>query len=88
MQLKKIKKRCLKETFHVGDPRCRQFTLADIVYAPAMERLGANLPVMRGFDIWRHPDYPHTAAWFGALEQRPAYQRVKSDDTTHNLVFR
>ena len=53
-----------------------------------MERLGANLPVMRGFDLRRHPGYPHTAAWFGALDQRPAYQRVKSDDTTHNLVFR
>ncbi len=66
----------------------RQFSLADVVYAPAMERLGANLPVMRGFNLRHHPDYPHTAAWFGALDQRPAYQRVKSDDTTHNLVFR
>lgn len=53
-----------------------------------MERLGANLPVMRGFDLRQHPGYPHTAAWFGALDRRPAFQRVKSDDTTHNLVFR
>lgn len=53
-----------------------------------MERLAANLPVMRGFELRDHTDYPHTAAWFQALDARPAYQKVKSDDTTHNLVFR
>src|SRR5579875_1209741 len=66
----------------------RQFSLADIAYAPGMERLAANLPVMRGFNLRNNPDYPETGAWFGALDARPAYQRVKSDDTTHNLVFR
>ncbi len=60
----------------------------DIVYAPALERLAANLPVMRGFKLRDHPDYPHTAAWFHALDQRPAYQKVKSDDVTHNQVFK
>ena len=62
--------------------------MVDIVYAPAMERLAANLPVMRGFRLRDHPEYPQTAAWFQALDARPAYQKVKSDDTTHNLVFR
>lgn len=55
----------------------RDFSLADIVYAPAMERLAANLPVMRGFELRANPDYPATAAWFAALDARPAYQRVK-----------
>ena len=53
-----------------------------------MERLGANLPVMRSFPLSHHPSYPHIAKWFAALNERPAYQRVKSDDMTHNLVFR
>ncbi len=66
----------------------RQFSLADIAYAPGMERLAANLPVMRGFELRANAGYPRTGAWFGALDARPAYQRVKSDDTTHNLVFR
>lgn len=67
---------------------CREFSLVDIVYAPALERLAANLPVMRGFRLRDHPDYPHTAGWFKALDERPAYQKVKSDDTTHNQVFK
>lgn len=67
---------------------CREFSLVDIVYAPALERLAANLPVMRGFKLRDHPDYPHSAAWFHALDQRPAYQKVKSDDVTHNQVFK
>ena len=66
----------------------RQFSLADIAYAPGMERLAANLPVMRGFELRRAGGYPRTAAWFEALDGRPAYQRVKSDDMTHNLVFK
>jgi glutathione S-transferase len=53
-----------------------------------MERLAANLPVMRGLSLRDHPDFPKTAAWFEALDARPAYQKVKSDDVTHNLVFR
>ncbi|CAL8470974.1 g10516 [Coccomyxa elongata] len=73
---------------HEGPFLLGEFSLVDIVYAPAMERLAANLPVMRGFRLRDHPDYPHTAAWFQALDARPAYQKVKSDDTTHNLVFR
>ena len=68
--------------------QCRRFSLADIVYTPALERLGANLPVMRSFPLRHHPSYPHIAEWFAALDKRPAYQRVKSDDMTHNLVFR
>lgn len=67
---------------------CREFSLADIVYTPAMERLGANLPVMRNFPLRHHPSFPHIAQWYAALDERPAYQRVKSDDMTHNLVFR
>ena len=67
---------------------CREFSLADIVYTPALERLGANLPVMRNFPLRHHPSFPHIAQWYAALDERPAYQRVKSDDMTHNLVFR
>ncbi|CAK0782457.1 hypothetical protein CVIRNUC_005697 [Coccomyxa viridis] len=73
---------------HEGPFLLGHFSLADIVYTPAMERLGANLPVMRSFPLRHHPNYPHIAKWFAALNERPAYQRVKSDDMTHNLVFR
>lgn len=62
--------------------------MADIVYTPALERLGANLPVMRSFPLRHHPTFPHIAQWYAALDERPAYQRVKSDDMTHNQVFK
>ncbi len=64
------------------------FSLVDIMYSPHLDRLAANLPVYRGYEIKGNPRFPRINAWFEALKQRPAYQRVKSDDTTNNLLLR
>jgi glutathione S-transferase len=64
------------------------FSLVDIMYSPHLDRLAANLPVYRGYHIKGNPRFPRINAWFEALNQRPAYHRVKSDDTTNNLLLR
>ncbi|MBC1224211.1 glutathione S-transferase N-terminal domain-containing protein [Nostoc sp. UCD121] len=64
------------------------FSVVDITYSPHLDRLAANLPVYRGYHLKGNPRYPRINAWFEALKQRPAYHRVKSDDTTNNLLLR
>jgi glutathione S-transferase len=64
------------------------FSLVDIMYSPHLDRLAANLPVYQGYHIKGNPRYPHINAWFEALNQRPAYHRVKSDNITNNLLVR
>ena len=67
---------------------CRDFGLADIVHCSAMERFAANMPVVAGFELRGHSRYPNISRWYSAMDARPAYQKVKSDDTTLNLVIR
>ncbi|MBD0261789.1 MAG: glutathione S-transferase C-terminal domain-containing protein [Tolypothrix sp. T3-bin4] len=64
------------------------FSLVDIMYSPHLDRLAANLPVYRGYHIKGNERFPRINAWFEALNQRPAYQRVKSDNITNNLLLR
>ena len=64
------------------------FSLVDIMYSPHLDRLAANLPVYRGYHIKGNERYPRINAWFEALNQRPAYHRVKSDNITNNLLLR
>ncbi|BAY76528.1 glutathione S-transferase-like protein [Nostoc linckia NIES-25] len=64
------------------------FSLVDVMYSPHLDRLAANLPVYRGYHIKGNPRFPRIDAWFEALNQRRAYHRVKSDDTTNNLLLR
>ena len=64
------------------------FSLIDIMYSPHLDRLAANLPVYRGYHIKGNPRFPRINAWFEALNQRPAYHRVKSDHITNNLLVR
>ncbi|MBD2565196.1 MULTISPECIES: glutathione S-transferase family protein [Nostoc] len=64
------------------------FSLVDILYSPHLDRLAANLPVYRGYHLKGNPRFPRINAWFDALNQRPAYHRVKSDNITNNLLLR
>src|SRR5579883_1140169 len=64
------------------------FSLVDIMYSPHLDRLAANLPVYRGYHFKGNPRFPHINAWFEAINQRPAYHRVRSDSTTNNLLLR
>jgi glutathione S-transferase len=65
-----------------------KFSLVDVMYSPHLDRLAANLPVYRGYHIKGNPRFPRINAWFEALNQRPAYHLVKSDNITNNLLLR
>lgn len=58
------------------------------MYSPHLDRLAANLPVYRGYHIKGNPRFPRINAWFAALNERPTYHRVKSDNITNNLLLR
>ncbi|GAA6616884.1 glutathione S-transferase family protein [Scytonema sp. NUACC26] len=64
------------------------FSLADIIYAPLLDRLAASLPVYRNYHIKGNPRFPNLNAWFTALNDRPAFARVKTDAATFNLILR
>ncbi|GCL35797.1 MULTISPECIES: glutathione S-transferase family protein [Sphaerospermopsis] len=64
------------------------FSLVDIMYSPHLDRLAANLPVYRGYHIKGNSRFPLINVWFAALKKRPAYNRVKSDNITNNLLLR
>ncbi|MFB2837003.1 glutathione S-transferase family protein [Floridanema evergladense] len=64
------------------------FSLVDIMYSAHLDRLAANLPVYRGYHIKGNPRFPRLNAWFEAINQRPAYHRVRSDSITNNLLLR
>ena len=71
-----------------GDYFLSEFSLLDIIYSPHLDRLAANLPVYRGYHLKGNPRFPRINAWFAALNQRPAYHRVRSDSITNNLLLR
>lgn len=64
------------------------FSLVDIMYGPHLDRLAASLPVYRDYHIKGNPRFPNLNAWLAALNQRPAYGRVKTDAATFNLLMR
>ena len=64
-----------------------RFSLVDIMYAPHLDRLAASLPMYRGYHIKNNPRFPNLNAWFAALNERPAFGRVKTDATTFNLLL-
>ncbi len=64
------------------------FSLVDIMYSPHLDRLAANLPVFRGYQIKGNKRFPRINAWFEAINQRSAYHRVRSDSTTNYLLAR
>lgn len=64
------------------------FSLVDIMYAPHLERLAVSLPVYQDYHIKGNPRFSNLNAWLAALNERPAFNRVKTDATTFNLIMR
>lgn len=64
------------------------FSLVDTMYAPHFDRLAASLPVYQDYHIKGNPRFPNLNAWLAALNERPAYARVKTDAATFNLLMR
>ncbi|MEB3342745.1 glutathione S-transferase family protein [Okeania sp.] len=64
-----------------------EFSLVDIMYTPGLRRLSANLPVFRGYSIYNNVRFPRINQWLMAIDQRQAYQRIKPNTQTNNLVM-
>lgn len=75
-------------TRYPGPYFLEEFSLLDILHSPHLDRLAANLPVYRHYSLKHNPRYPNLTQWFATLSERPAYQRVRSDSTTNNLLLR
>lgn len=65
--------------FFMGD----EFTVADTVFVPYVERMNASLYYYTGYRLRDPASHPRLAAWFDALESRPAYRAIQSDFHTH-----
>lgn len=64
-----------------------EFSLVDIIYTPGITRLAANLPVFRGYSIYNNDRFARINQWLRAINQRPAYQHIKPNSQTNNLII-
>ncbi|CAI5489814.1 unnamed protein product [Closterium sp. Naga37s-1] len=64
-----------------------QFSMVDAVYAPFLERTAASIPFWKGLTVRGNTRWPALNAWFTAMDARPPYLAMKSDDftITHTL---
>lgn len=60
-----------------------EFSVADTVFVPYVERMNASLFYYKGFRLRDPASFPRLAAWFDGLETRPAYRGTQSDFHTH-----
>jgi glutathione S-transferase len=58
-----------------------QFSTADIIFTPYVERMNASLYYYKGYSL--REDNPHFGAWFDAMEERATYRGTQSDFHTH-----
>jgi len=66
---------------HPGPYFLSDFSLADVVFIPYVERMLASLYYYKGFNIKEAS--PAIARWFTALETRETYRGTQSDAHTH-----
>jgi glutathione S-transferase len=57
------------------------FSSADVVITPYIERMSASLFYYKGYNL--RSRHPAIAAWFAAMETRPTYLGTQSDFHTH-----
>eukprot|EP00746_Dinoflagellata_sp_MGD_P009715 gnl/MRDRNA2_/MRDRNA2_119845_c0_seq1.p1 gnl/MRDRNA2_/MRDRNA2_119845_c0~~gnl/MRDRNA2_/MRDRNA2_119845_c0_seq1.p1 ORF type:complete len:410 (-),score=84.00 gnl/MRDRNA2_/MRDRNA2_119845_c0_seq1:61-1290(-) len=57
------------------------FSMADVIFVPYVERMLASNYYYKGFDMKQNA--PAVARWFAALEQRDTYRGTQSDMHTH-----
>lgn len=58
-----------------------EFTTADVVFVPYVERMNASLYYYKGYSL--REENPRLGAWFDALETRYTYRGTQSDFHTH-----
>lgn len=61
--------------------------MIDAVYAPFLERIAASMPYWPGVVVRGNERWPAVNSWYDAMDSRPTYQAMKSDDftITHTL---
>ncbi|MFM2311967.1 MAG: hypothetical protein RLZZ04_1243 [Cyanobacteriota bacterium] len=58
-----------------------EFSTADIIFTPYVERMNASLYYYKGYSL--RSVNPGLGAWFDAMETRPTYRGTQSDFHTH-----
>ena len=58
-----------------------EFSTADIIFTPYVERMNASLYYYKGYSL--REENPGFAAWFNAMETRSTYRGTQSDFHTH-----
>lgn len=58
-----------------------EFSIADIIFTPYVERMNASLYYYKGYSL--REENPAMAAWFEAMESRSTYRGTQSDFHTH-----
>ena len=58
-----------------------EFSTADIIFTPYVERMNASLYYYKGYSL--REENPRLSAWFEAMETRPTYRGTQSDFHTH-----
>lgn len=58
-----------------------EFSTADVVFIPYVERMNASLYYYKGYSL--RQENPRLRDWFDALESRPTYRGTQSDFHTH-----
>lgn len=58
-----------------------EFSTADIIFTPYVERMNASLYYYKGYSL--RTENPGLGAWFEAMETRPIYRGTQSDFHTH-----
>jgi glutathione S-transferase len=57
------------------------FSTADVIFTPYVERMNASLYYYKGYSL--REENPHLSAWFDAMESRLTYRGTQSDFHTH-----
>jgi len=60
-----------------------QFSTADVVFVPYLERMNASLFYYKGFYLRNSNTFPCLSRWFDAMEARETYTGTQSDFHTH-----
>lgn len=64
-----------------GDYFLEEFSIADVIFTPYVERMNASLYYYKGYSL--REENPRFAAWFAAMERRETYRGTQSDFHTH-----
>jgi glutathione S-transferase len=66
---------------HPGPWFLEEFSSADLIFVPYVERMNSSLLYYKGYEL--RQQWPALDRWFAALDQRSTYRGTRSDHHTH-----